>query len=61
MKLSVGTIVLLAGLAIPPLGAWIEMRVAVARLQDSVADIDHRLARIERSVYPVAINDQETP
>ena len=54
MKLR--TLALLAGLLIPPLGAWIEMRVAVARLQDSSAEIDRRLARIERSVYAEATN-----
>lgn len=42
---------LIAGLAAPPLGAWIDMRLAVVRLEDRSADIDRRLERIERSVY----------
>src|SRR4051812_43513583 len=45
------TMALIAGLAAPPLGAWIDMRLAVVRLEDRSADIDRRLERIERSVY----------
>lgn len=52
------TLALICGIALPPLGAWIEMRVAVARVEDRSADMDRRLERIERSIYGEALNEQ---
>lgn len=52
MKLDAKTIIAAVGLAIPPLGGWVEMRVAVARLEAKLEATSARIGHIEQAMNP---------
>lgn len=59
MKLDAKTIIALVGLAVPPLCGWIEMRVAVARLEAKLEAVSVRVGHIEQTINPGRVAQNE--
>ena len=60
MKLDIKSCAALAAVLLTAGGAWVEMRVAVARLQERLEEADRRLGRIERSLEPELVSARPT-